>query len=172
MDQERWDRLQAIFHRALDLPTSERLSFVEAECRGDDGMRADVEAMLLEDARGESLLDRGLPGGEVGDPAADLPLDAFGPYRILRILGQGGMGVVYLAERENFGGQVAIKLLLGGTLAPLRRRRFAREQNTLAQLQHPYIAQIYDADTLADGTPWFAIGVCRRAAHHGLLPRA
>ena len=160
MDQEYWARLQAIFHRASDLPPTERFAYVRERCQGDERMRVEVEAMLAEDALGESLLDRGLPDAAETlseDPVADLPPDAFGPYRIGRILGQGGMGIVYLAERENFGGQVAIKLLMGGTLSPSRRKRFAREQKTLARLQHPYIAQIHDADTLADGTPWFAM---------------
>lgn len=160
MDQEYWERMQAIFHRASDLPPAERVVYVREQCQGDDRMRAEVEAMLSEDARGESLLDRGLADAAEtlsDDPVAGLSPDAFGPYRIGRILGQGGMGVVYLAERENFGGQVAIKLLMGGILSPSRRQRFAREQKTLAQLQHPYIAQIHDADTLADGTPWFAM---------------
>jgi len=131
MDQEYWAKLQAIFHRASDLPPTERFAYVREQCQGDDRMRAEVEAMPSEDARGESLLDHGLAdaaGTLSEDPVADLPPDAFGPYRIERIVGQGGMGVVYLAERENFGGMVAIKLLMGGTLSPSRRKRSARER--------------------------------------------
>ena len=160
MENERWERLQAIFHHALELPPAERAGRLEKECGADDDLRREVEAMLAEDALGQSLLDRGLPGvspGPVEDPIASLPPDAFGPYRIQRTLGHGGMGVVYLAERADFGGLVAIKLLMEGALSPSRRRRFAREQRTLAQLQHPHIAQIHDADTLSNGTPWFAM---------------
>lgn len=67
------------------------------------------------------------------------------------------MGVVYLAEREDLGNRVAIKILRDASLSPARRERFASEQRTLAQLNHPFIARLYDADTLADGTPWFVM---------------
>jgi serine/threonine-protein kinase len=160
MQQERWERLQAIFHQASDLQPSERSAYLQRECRGDETLHADAEAMLAEDALGQSLLDRGLPPAESvpdEDPAARLPADAFGPYRIQRILGRGGMGIVYLAERENLGGFVAIKLLVEGSISPSRRERFNQEQKILAKFQHPFIAQIHDADTLADGTPWFAM---------------
>ncbi len=89
-------------------------------------------------------------------PAAFLNQD-FGPYRIRNVLGQGGMGVVYLAEREDLGSVAAIKILRDAWLSPERRERFASEQRTLAQLNHPAIARLYDASTLPDGTPWFVM---------------
>src|SRR5438132_3512428 len=67
------------------------------------------------------------------------------------------MGVVYLAEREDLGSVAAIKILRDAWLSPDRRERFASEQRTLAQLNHPSIARLYDADTLPDGTPWFVM---------------
>ncbi|MGH9678200.1 MAG: serine/threonine-protein kinase, partial [Candidatus Acidiferrum sp.] len=67
------------------------------------------------------------------------------------------MGVVYLAEREDLGSLVAIKLLRDAWLSPARRERFASEQRTLAQLNHPSIARLYDADTSPDGTPFFVM---------------
>jgi serine/threonine protein kinase/tetratricopeptide (TPR) repeat protein len=72
-------------------------------------------------------------------------------------LGEGGMGVVYLAERKDLGSEVAIKVLRDAWLSPARRERFASEQRTLAQLSHPSIARLYDAATLDDGTPWFVM---------------
>src|SRR6202040_3110848 len=81
----------------------------------------------------------------------------FGPYRIKEPLGEGGMGVVYLAERRDLGSLVAIKLLRDAWLSPARRERFTAEQRTLAQLNHPSIARLYDADTLSDGTPFFVM---------------
>src|SRR5439155_488277 len=78
-----------------------------------------------------------------------------GPYRLKEALGQGGMGVVYLAEREDLGSVAAIKILRDAWLSPDRQERFASEQRTLAQLNHPAIARLYDADTLPAGTPWF-----------------
>ena len=67
------------------------------------------------------------------------------------------MGVVYLAERDDLGSAAAIKLLRDAWLSPARRERFAREQRTLAQLSTRRIARLFDAGTLADGTPWIAM---------------
>ena len=91
-----------------------------------------------------------------GDLGA-LPRTEFGPYRLEAVLGEGGMGVVYLAERSDLGSRAAIKILRDAWLSPARRERFTSEQRTLAQLHHPAIAQLYDADVLPDGTPWFAM---------------
>jgi len=161
MESTRWDRIQTLFHQAADLPENQRQSFLQGACYGDDALMADVLAMLREDSRGASLLDRGvanLAHGIVGnDTFSQLALKDFGPYRIGSVLGEGGMGIVYLAERDDLGSLVAIKVLRDAWLSPVRRERFLSEQRTLAQLNHPSIARLYDADTLADGTPWFAM---------------
>ena len=161
MDSTRWERVQSLFHQALDLPTSEQHPFLTAACRDDAALLAEVEALLAEDAQSGSLLER-----DVANLAHDLldhpdsPPPApheFGPYRILRELGQGGMGTVYLAERQDLGNLVAIKLLRDAWVSAARRERFLSEQRMLAQLNHPSIARLYDADTLSDGTPWFVM---------------
>jgi serine/threonine-protein kinase len=116
--------------------------------------------MLREDERGESLLDDGLAETARGVFEADADAEAprrVGRYRILRRLGEGGMGVVYLAEREDLGGLVAVKLLRDSWVSAERRERFAKEQRFLASLEHPSIARLYDADTLPDGTPYFVL---------------
>ena len=116
---------------------------------------------MLEGDRAGSLLDRDLAEtaeqvlGEAD--AVVLPSEPFGPYRIRSVLGEGGMGVVYLAGRNDLSSVAAIKILRDAWLSPARRERFASEQRTLAQLNHPSIARLYDADTLPDGTPWFAM---------------
>jgi serine/threonine-protein kinase len=161
MDAVRWERMQSLFHRAADLPEPDRRAFVESECGDDRTLAERVVAMLDEDARGGSLLDHGL--AEVAhrvlgrDAARTLPLERFGAYRITSLLGEGGMGVVYLARREDLGSLAAIKVLRDAWLSPARRERFASEQRTLAQLDHPSIARLYDADALSDGTPWFVM---------------
>src|SRR5450432_4861358 len=161
MDRVRWQRIQNIFHDAADQPEGKRKAFVESTCGGDEELIREVLAMLAEDASGHSLLDRNLADvahetlGQSAPPS--LILKEIGPYRILRLLGEGGMGVVYLAERSDLGTQVAIKVLRDAWLSPARRERFATEQRTLAQLNHPSIARIYDADILPDGTPWFVM---------------
>ena len=89
--------------------------------------------------------------------AAPLGQQQIGHYRVLRVLGEGGMGVVYLAERQDLGNLVAIKVMREAWLSNARRRRFEAEQRTLARLNHPSIARLYDAGELADGTPWFVM---------------
>src|SRR5690606_38698363 len=74
-----------------------------------------------------------------------------------RLIGEGGMGVVYLAEREDLGTSAALKILRDAWLSPARRERFLSEQRTLAQLNHPAIARLYDAGRLRDGTPWIVM---------------
>jgi serine/threonine-protein kinase len=160
MDQERWERVQSLFHDVLDRPEPERAEFLKVACGGDDGLMAEVAAMLQEDAGSVSVLDCDLDrvALQVLDaPLKSLPLEQFGPYRVKRLLGEGGMGVVYLAEREDLGSLVAIKVLRDAWLSPARLARFESEQRTLASLNHPSVARLYDADCLANGTPWFAM---------------
>ena len=161
MDSSRWQKVQSLFHEAADLPESQRHDFLEAKCDGDPALLNEVLMLLQEDSRGGSLLDRDIAHvahDVFHDPSADSqPFKEFGPYRIIKMLGEGGMGVVYLAEREDLGSQVAIKILRDAWLSPARRARFAAEQRTLAQLNHPSIARLYDADTSPDGTPFFVM---------------
>ncbi|MGE0554235.1 MAG: tetratricopeptide repeat protein [Gemmatimonadales bacterium] len=158
-ESPRWERVQALFLQAASLEEDDREAFLARECGDDRELVTDVRALLVEDARAGSILDRGLGnvagelvGGHTGGP--DLH---FGPYRVLSRIGEGGMGVVYLAERPDLGHRVAIKVLRDAALSPARRERFRTEQRTLAQLSHPSIAPLHDADSLPDGTPWFAM---------------
>jgi serine/threonine-protein kinase len=161
MDSTRWERIQSLFHDVADLPESEQRPFLKAACGDDDRLLAEVEALLEEDARSESLLDpdfANVSEDVLGQPVPRrLGPQEFGPYRIQRELGEGGMGVVYLAERKDLGNLVAIKILRDAWVSAARRERFASEQRMLAQLTHPSIARLYDADTLPDGTPWFVM---------------
>jgi len=161
MDHARWHRIQSIFHDAADLPLDKKRAFVEAACGDDKELSVEVLAMLDQDASGHSLLDRNIVDLAHETLAKSVPASLIfkeiGPYRILRLLGEGGMGVVYLAERSDLGTQVAVKVLRDAWLSPARRERFGTEQRTLAQLNHPSIARLYDADVLDDGTPWFAM---------------
>ena len=161
MDSTRWERVQSLFHAAADLPPQDQSAFLAAECADDPSLATDTLALLEADAHGSSLIDAGVAGvaGEVFGRAAHhpLPQERFGQYRITRVLGEGGMGVVYLGERADLGAVAAVKILRDAWLSPARRERFASEQRTLAQLNHPLIARLYDADTLPDGTPWFVM---------------
>lgn len=161
MDSGRWHQIQSLFHDAADLPPSKQRTFLEAACGDDQELVVEVLGMLDQDASGHSLLDRNLADIAQETLAKSVPasliLKEFGPYRILKLLGEGGMGVAYLAERTDLGTHVAIKILRDAWLSPARRERFGSEQRTLAQLNHPSIVRLYDADTLDDGTPWFVM---------------
>ena len=162
MDGARWNVVQRIFHDALERESDDRERYLIAASAGDAALLAEVRAMLEHDEAGLPMLDAGLSAVAHAaleeDAAANRLLDtSIGPYRLVSVLGEGGMGVVYRAERAVVGGFAAIKILRHGWMSPARRERFAAEQRVLAQLNHPAIAQLYEADVLPDGTPWFAM---------------
>ena len=158
MDSARWERIQGMFHEAVALAPGERRAFVERAAGDDRELIDEVLGALEEDERGASLLDAGV--GQLAAPLLDgarTALEQIGPYRLVRVLGEGGMGTVFLAERVDLGTQAAIKILRDAWLSPSRRKRFAAEQRTLANLNHPGIARLFDAGVLNDGTPWIVM---------------
>ena len=159
MDAERWEWIQNLFHEASAKAPDQRIAFLNSACPDDPDAVAEVLGLLEEDEESTPLLDQdiaGLAWTAIAD-AGDLAGRTAGPYRILEVLGRGGMGVVYLAEREDLGNRVALKVLPNAWMSPARRQRFDFEARTLSRLIHPSIARLYDAGTFADGTPWFAM---------------
>jgi serine/threonine-protein kinase len=157
-------RAFALFREVLDLPADQQAAFLEAACAGDAVLREHIDALRRFDASNGSVLDAtasDLAGAVLdGEPAADEALLAgteLGPYRLVREIGRGGMGVVWLAERDDVGNRVALKMLRGALAAPEHERRFLHERRLLARLRHPNIAQLLDAGVAADGTPWYAM---------------
>jgi eukaryotic-like serine/threonine-protein kinase len=158
MDAPRWERTQTLFHAALELPPSERREYLEHECGDDAELLSDVLALIAQDAAGGAAFEPDVARLASAVLDGSVPMvRTIGRYRVLRVLGHGGMGVVYLAEREGLGSRVAIKVLRDAALSPARRERFEREQRTLAHLHHPSIARLYDSDILPDGTPYFVM---------------
>ncbi len=158
MDSERWQWIQDLFHQAANLPPPGRLEFLNEACAADPLAMAEVLSLLEEESRGGSILDRSFASSaglllDAGPPA----LRQVGRYRLMKLLGEGGMGVVYLGERDDLDHQAAIKMLPDAWMSPARRGRFALEQRMLSRLNHRSIAQLYDAGTLDDGTPWFSM---------------
>jgi len=151
--------VQTLFHAAVDMPAAEQQRYLESECSDDPSLIGETMSLLAEDALGTSLLDQGVAAiaQDMFGPTPTALNQSFGPYRLTRMLGEGGMGVVYLGQRDDLGAVAAIKILRDAWLSPARRERFAAEQRTLAQLNHPLIARLYDAGTLPDGTPWFVM---------------
>ena len=158
-NSRRWGRLQELFHRAAPLALGERERLLARECADDPELRREVESLLAADLEAAGL------SGPIGEAAGDLaaaalaPGDVVGSYRVVRELGRGGMGVVYLAERtgEDFEQQVALKVLAGIFASPGAVERFLAERRILAQLEHPRIARLLDGGTTPEGAPWFAM---------------
>ncbi len=147
-----------IARRLADLAPVERDAALRAECNGDDSLRREVERLLsLEDGAT-------IPGGSTDtteDTGASTPAAPRAPetatpkYRLLSSLGEGGMGLVYLAEQASTGQRVALKFLRPGLVSSLSLKRFEREARTLGRLQHTGIARVLDAGSmsLAPGAP-------------------
>lgn len=158
MDQERWQRLQELFHQAADLEGDELHEFLEKSCQGDDALRREVESLLGMSPGATGYLGR-VASAPDGDESEDRAGERVGPYRLLRCLGEGGMGTVYLAERADgeFTQKVAIKLVRSPWISPQVIDRFRVEREILAQLEHPNIARLLDGGTTAQGQPYLAM---------------
>jgi len=162
----RWRQIVEAVDRALELAPEDRAGFVEQCCAEDASLGAEVQA-LLSAAEGDSILDR--PASSYAAPILsklearpDLPeaRTTFGPYRILRGIGRGGMGAVYLAERadDQYRKEVALKVLLPWSEGDEHRvRRFLEERQILAALEHSDVARLLDGGVTPDGLPWFAM---------------
>jgi len=154
MTPERLRRLEGIFSAAIELSPGERASFIAEQCAGDDDLRREVESLLPHADVSIGMLDVPPVAAPIGatfnnEPArfeAALPPDRrIGSYRVLRFLGAGGMGVVYLAEQERPRRTVALKVIRGAMASPSLLRRFEHEAEILGRMHHPGIAQIYEA---------------------------
>lgn len=166
MNEARHERLSEIYLAARALHGAERVAYLERECGGDAELRAEVLAMLDVDAATPGFLDeRGtIRATAVSDllETAGAPLpERIGAYRILALLGEGGMGVVYSAEQENPRRVVALKMIRSSFAGKDALRRFAAEGHILGRLKHPGIAQIHEAGTIetqgGGRLPYFAM---------------
>ncbi|MFY8134818.1 MAG: protein kinase domain-containing protein [Aquimonas sp.] len=162
------NRLQALFAEACELPDPELDRFIERSC-GDDEALADELRQLL---RADRMLAGAEPArpGKLGYEWIDAvtssrlrPGQRVGDYMLCEPIGAGGMGVVFRAERDIQGGrqQVAIKVLRGGLLDPEVLRRFRIECQSLARLDHPYIAALLEQGTLEGGLPYLVLSYVR-----------
>lgn len=167
-DPERWHQVDRIFAEALELAVAERPAFLDAACAGDAALRKEVEQLLSADQESTSFLDKPpgemlklvaddrAPGGQEGGQEESRRL---GPYRLLRKIGSGGMGTVYLARREDehYERDVAIKVLRSGLASTEAVHRFIAERQILARLEHPNIARLYDGGSTEDGRPYLVM---------------
>ncbi|GEM_PF-3250939 len=161
MTGDNWERLKNLFEQALaiQLP-GERSEFVAANCGGDAALRSELESLLAEHERMSTGFLEQPPVAEVRAPSHS-PREGsqVGAYRLVRKLGQGGMGTVFLAERADgaYQKQVAIKLLSTAVASEELVRRFLEERQILARLEHPNIARLLDGGTTEQGQPYLVM---------------
>jgi serine/threonine protein kinase/tetratricopeptide (TPR) repeat protein len=158
----RWQKIQSLFEEVVDSGPDERNARLASTCQGDSDLRDSVEALLASDKRTEDPLINAI--GAAAESLLEEHQDRLlgtriGPYRVVSILGQGGMSTVYRAERDDsqYHQTVAIKVLHHATLHPRMRSRLHSERHILATLDHPSIARLIDSGDLEDGTPYLVM---------------
>ncbi len=153
MTPERWQAVQRIFHEALERPAGERASFLAGAAAGDAELEAEVATLLASADTDEGFLET--PAG----PPPEAPRARIGPYDVVREIGHGGMGTVYLAMRadEQFRKRVAIKVVRRGMDTEAVIRRFRQERQILAGLDHPNIARLLDGGNTEEGLPYLVM---------------
>ncbi len=157
-----WERIESLFQKSLELAPEERASFLKAECGDDFGLLQEVESLLSHHLPGDSLM--GIPleravEDVISDMEALAPGSHIDHFRIVRQLGQGGMGAVYLAVRDDdqYQQQVAIKIVRLGMDRQFVVRRFRTERQILANLKHPNIARLLDGGSTVEGLPYLVM---------------
>src|SRR5215471_1129688 len=173
---ENWKRVKELFDSALDQPPAERAKYLREQCP-DESLRREVERLLANHKEAGTFLSSPAMNPQVAIPR-DVPEtgpmsessaggitstavrlgQALGNYRIISRLGEGGMGQVWLAEQTApLQRQVALKLIRVGVYDDSVLQRFESERQSLASMNHPCIAKVFDAGTMPDGQPYFAM---------------
>lgn len=155
-------RVKELFDAVSDLAPAERAKVLERDCADETAIRREVESLLAADSRGGDFIERpmgSLPPKFFQRESETLIGRRFGAYEVLREIGRGGLGVVYLATRadEQFEKSVAIKLIKRGLDTDEIQRRFRTERQILATLEHPNIARLIDAGTTENGLSYFVM---------------
>jgi len=148
MTNPNWQQIKDLFADALEQPTELRLEFLKDKCDGDKLLYDEVSSLLAASSETENLIEHNAIdlASKVGVNEANYTELHFGNYRILREIGRGGMGSVFLAERDDgeFSMQVALKLVRQSIADSDVIARFKRERQILANLNHPNIAVLHD----------------------------
>src|SRR5262245_5569951 len=184
MKPERWKQIEQLYHTALDREPDKRDAFLAENCAGDSDLRREVEELLGYDGAAESFIQgnalafeaRRLEPDELSQTAPQLlPGQQIGAYKILALLGRGGMGVVYRARDERLRRDVAIKVLPASLANDADRlSRFEQEAHATSALNHPNILTIYDIGA-HEGAPYIVAELLegeelRKPLNEGALP--
>jgi Protein kinase domain/Tetratricopeptide repeat len=176
MDRTRWGRIEEIFELAHAQPVAARQRFLAAACGSDGTLRDEIDAMLAAAVDDRALAVERLIVDRSPEPRDTDPWlgTCLGPWRLLDVLGRGGMGTVYRAERADgqYQQEVALKLVRSGPRDPYAIERLRTERQVLAHLRHPNIAGLLDGGFAADGTPYLVMelvdGVLENGSDIGL----
>lgn len=161
MTAERWRQVEELFHQAATLAPEERDRWITGHCTGDEELERELRRMLAADSADGATIER-MIGDSVTDwldrPAPGQP-ERVGPWRIVKPIGAGGMGAVYLAARDDdsYRQLAAVKILRAEQFAPGIHERFRQERQILAELDHPNIARLLDGGATADGRPYLVL---------------
>ncbi|MEZ5065877.1 MAG: tetratricopeptide repeat protein [bacterium] len=160
MGPTRFARLKELVQRAEALPTDERAEYLETICRDDDALRSAATRLLGVDETATLLRTRGVERAVLGGGVPD----RIGPYEIVELLGEGGMGRVFRARQtEPVEREVALKVIRAAEAGPGVVARFEAERNSLARMEHPQIARLLDAGSDEAGNPYFVMDLVRGA---------
>ncbi len=148
-----WEKVKELFDAALERKPEDRANYLNEACGSDISLREEIESLLLAYEQSDGLSHPAIPA-----PHEPQPLESIGPYRLIRKIGEGGMGQVWLAEQsEPIRRQVALKLIRSGAFDDALLRRFQAERQSLALMDHPAIAKVFDAGATPAGQPYFVM---------------
>ena len=145
-----------LFDTAIDQDTAERAAFLHQHCGADPDIRAEVESLVRAAKSAPGFMESG-PAAPRQEHGVFTSGAVIGEYEIVSLIGKGGMGEVYLANDRRVTRQVALKLVRGGLDRETLTRRFQREQQLLAALNHPNIGQLFETGVTSEGSPFFAM---------------
>ncbi len=179
MNSSDWSHLEDLFHRAAALAPAERSRFLDSECNGDIMFRREIESLLEHDAEPGSGFQSAVQ--QEAEVLASQNVESFigrriGAYRVTGIIGEGGMGAVYRAVRDDaeYSKEAAVKLVRRGFETPALVSRFREERQILASLEHPYVARLLDGGVTSDVLPYLVmelvegVPITQYAAQHAL----
>jgi len=153
-----WEKIKELFDAALERNAEDRPDFLNQACGSEVSLRQEIESLLSAYARSDGLSRPGMPPTMLSASQEPQPLESIGPYRLIRKIGEGGMGQVWLAEQtEPIRRQVALKLIRSGAFDHALLRRFQAERQSLALMEHPAIAKVFDAGATPQGQPYFVM---------------
>ncbi|MBL8174384.1 MAG: serine/threonine protein kinase, partial [Bryobacterales bacterium] len=161
MTPARWRRIEELFDLVADLPAAGQSARLREECGGDTELFDEVTRLLHGDRQGTAKVAGAIQSLALIPPPAEPSFEGrrMGPYRIVREVGRGGMGVVFEAERDDdqYQKRVALKVAVKAAYSADFLDRFRNERQILAQLEHPHIARLLDGGTTEGGIPFFAM---------------